>query len=55
MAGSVFNTAYFRENRAIAKIIEIVIGFILCSLLCGVWYAFMGYKKSFKLSTVNTN
>jgi 4-amino-4-deoxy-L-arabinose transferase-like glycosyltransferase len=29
---------YMRTNRAAIKIIEIIIGIILCALLCGPWY-----------------
>ncbi|KAI1724573.1 hypothetical protein Ddc_05816 [Ditylenchus destructor] len=35
---AVINTAYLTTNRGIIKILQIVIGFIICSLLCGNWY-----------------
>jgi len=33
-----FNGRYLQTNRGIIKIAEIIIGIILCSLLCGTWY-----------------
>ncbi|KAI6223978.1 hypothetical protein M3Y95_00834000 [Aphelenchoides besseyi] len=32
------NTAYLSTNRGIIKILQIVVGFIICSLLCANWY-----------------
>ncbi|KAH7727969.1 Protein M60.4 b [Aphelenchoides avenae] len=32
------NTAYLSTNRGIIKILQIIIGFIICSLLCANWY-----------------
>lgn len=36
MAG--LNTAYLSTNRGIIKILQIIVGFIICSLLCANWY-----------------
>jgi len=33
-----FNSRYLQTNRGVIKIIEIIIGIVLCSLLCGTWY-----------------
>ena len=46
MAG--INVGYLSENRGVLKIVEIVIGFVLCSLLCDVWYAFPVKDHVFK-------
>ncbi|KHN83118.1 hypothetical protein Tcan_17081 [Toxocara canis] len=32
------NTHYLGSNRGIIKIIQIVVGFIICSLLCASWH-----------------
>ncbi|KAI6226282.1 hypothetical protein M3Y99_01311900 [Aphelenchoides fujianensis] len=32
------NSAYLSTNRGILKILQIVVGFIICSLLCANWY-----------------
>ncbi|CAD6190498.1 unnamed protein product [Caenorhabditis auriculariae] len=32
------NTRYLSTNRGIIKILQIVVGFIVCSLLCSQWY-----------------
>ncbi|CAD5210672.1 unnamed protein product [Bursaphelenchus okinawaensis] len=32
------NTVYLTTNRGIIKILQIIIGFIICSLLCANWY-----------------
>lgn len=32
------NTAYLSSNRGIIKILQIICGFIVCSLLCATWY-----------------
>ncbi|ETN75225.1 hypothetical protein NECAME_00636 [Necator americanus] len=32
------NTRYLSTNRGIIKILQIVAGFIICSLLCAQWY-----------------
>jgi hypothetical protein len=36
------NTDFLTSKRGIAKIAEIIVGVLLCSLLCGVW---LGLKK----------
>ncbi|KAF7624770.1 hypothetical protein Mgra_00009959 [Meloidogyne graminicola] len=36
MAG--LNTAYLQTNRGVIKLLEIIFGFIVCSLLCVYWY-----------------
>jgi len=36
MAG--LNTAYLSTNRGVIKILQIITGFIICSLLCVNWY-----------------
>ncbi|VDN81395.1 unnamed protein product [Brugia pahangi] len=32
------NTRYLSSNRGIIKIVQIVLGFVICSLLCTSWY-----------------
>lgn len=32
------NTNYLTTNRGVIKIIQIVLGFIICSLLCATWH-----------------
>ncbi|CAO4386701.1 unnamed protein product [Caenorhabditis nigoni] len=32
------NTRYLSTNRGIIKILQIIVGFIICSLLCSQWY-----------------
>ncbi|KAF8386414.1 hypothetical protein PRIPAC_75556 [Pristionchus pacificus] len=32
------NTRYLQSNRGIIKILQIIFGFIICSLLCGNWF-----------------
>uniref|UniRef100_A0A915AHN2 MARVEL domain-containing protein n=2 Tax=Parascaris TaxID=6254 RepID=A0A915AHN2_PARUN len=32
------NTRYLSSNRGVIKIIQIVVGFIICSLLCASWH-----------------
>ncbi|KAE9555062.1 hypothetical protein FO519_001723 [Halicephalobus sp. NKZ332] len=32
------NTGYLSTNRGVIKIIEIIAGFVICSLLCANWY-----------------
>ncbi|PAV79847.1 hypothetical protein WR25_14759 [Diploscapter pachys] len=32
------NTRYLTSNRGIIKIIQIICGFVICSVLCGNWY-----------------
>ncbi|MFH4981948.1 hypothetical protein AB6A40_008657 [Gnathostoma spinigerum] len=32
------NTRYLSSNRGIIKIIQIVLGFVICSLLCASWH-----------------
>ncbi|GMR31649.1 hypothetical protein PMAYCL1PPCAC_01844 [Pristionchus mayeri] len=32
------NTRYLQSNRGIIKILQIIFGFIICSLLCGNWW-----------------
>ncbi|EJW74878.1 hypothetical protein WUBG_14215, partial [Wuchereria bancrofti] len=32
------NTRYVSSNRGIIKIVQIVLGFVICSLLCTPWY-----------------
>jgi len=32
------NTAYLSSNRGVAKILQVILGFIICSLLCVNWY-----------------
>ncbi|GMT31410.1 hypothetical protein PFISCL1PPCAC_22707 [Pristionchus fissidentatus] len=32
------NTRYLQSNRGIIKVLQIVFGFIICSLLCSNWY-----------------
>lgn len=32
------NTRYLSSNRGIIKIVQIVLGFVVCSLLCTSWY-----------------
>ena len=31
------NTRYLQSNRGIIKVLQIVLGFIICSLLCATW------------------
>ncbi|VDN59661.1 unnamed protein product [Dracunculus medinensis] len=38
MAEIGINTRYLSSNRGIIKIIQIVLGFIICSLLCASWH-----------------
>ncbi|CAB3399583.1 unnamed protein product [Caenorhabditis bovis] len=38
MAEISLNTRYLSANRGIIKILQIVCGFIICSLLCSQWY-----------------
>jgi len=38
MADIKLNTHYLQTNRGIIKILQIIIGFIICSLLCSQWY-----------------
>lgn len=32
------NTRYLSSNRGIIKILQIVLGFVICSLLCATWH-----------------
>ncbi|KAL3989935.1 putative integral membrane protein [Acanthocheilonema viteae] len=32
------NTRYLSSNRGIIKIVQIILGFVVCSLLCTSWY-----------------
>ena len=32
------NTAYLSTNRGVIKILQVIAGFIMCSLLCANWY-----------------
>lgn len=32
------NTGYFATNRGIIKIVQIILGIVICSILCGNWY-----------------
>jgi len=42
--GSVPSQLYLKSNRCVIKIVEIIIGFILCALLCGPWYGKPWYE-----------
>nr|CAD2183062.1 unnamed protein product [Meloidogyne enterolobii] len=38
MGGLSLNTGYLQTNRGVIKILQIIFGFIVCSLLCYYWY-----------------
>ncbi|VDK73326.1 unnamed protein product [Litomosoides sigmodontis] len=38
MGGMSLNTRYLSSNRGIIKIVQIILGFVVCSLLCTSWY-----------------
>ncbi|KAI1704752.1 hypothetical protein Ddc_16047 [Ditylenchus destructor] len=48
------NTNYFGTNRGIIKILQIVIGFILSSLVYGNWYGGYRYYHDGRLSFVSS-